>query len=193
MPWEKSFDMDTALAGAMRVFWRKGYEATSISDLLKGMQINKGSFYNAFESKQNVFLQALLKYDNDNRKATLAALSDVGNPLEAIRTLFDAIVDESANDPEQKGCLLVNTALDMQNLTPQIQKQVQDSLDEFEVFFRERLRTAQQQGLVSKGFDVDGDAAYLLSQVVGIRVLARGARDRAQLQTIADQTLRKVA
>lgn len=192
MPWEKSFDMNDALNGAMQVFWKKGFEATSISDLLRGMSLNKGSFYNAFESKQNVFLQALLKYDTENRKQTLSVLSDMENPMAAIRTLFDGIVIEAANDQEKKGCLLVNTALDMQNLAPEVQEQIKTSFGEFETFFRERLQAAQKQGQLSAGADIEADAAYLLSQVIGIRVLARGARGQGALQQIAVRTLAKI-
>ncbi len=62
MPWEKTFDIDEATDKAIEVFWKKGYEATSMSDLTQAMQINKGSLYNAFGSKKALFDRALARY-----------------------------------------------------------------------------------------------------------------------------------
>ena len=74
MPWEKDFDMDVALGDAMRTFWAKGYEATSMSDLTKAMKINKGSLYNAYGSKKELFTKALQKYDRAADQRTLRRL-----------------------------------------------------------------------------------------------------------------------
>ncbi len=63
MPWEKSFDEEVAIEKAMLVFWEKGFEPASIADLLEGTGLNRGSLYNAFGGKQQLFVKALLKYD----------------------------------------------------------------------------------------------------------------------------------
>lgn len=113
MPWEKSFDPEEAVDRAQKVFWAKGYEATSLSDLTDGMGINKGSLYNAFGSKKALFMRALLEYDRDNRQKSLTQLEAIDDPVIAVTTLFDGLIAETMADSEKKGCLLVNTALEL--------------------------------------------------------------------------------
>ncbi len=96
MPWEKSFDVDETLEKATRVFWSKGYEATSMSDLLAATGINKGSLYNTYKNKKNLFVMGLLKYDRDHLRATMSKLESMSDPVAAIALMFDGMVDECA-------------------------------------------------------------------------------------------------
>ena len=193
MPWEKEFDVDEAVDRAMKVFWAKGYEATSISDLTTAMGINKGSLYNAFGNKMSLFTRALLKYDTENRRASLKQLDAMDDPIEAVRTLFDSLVAESVADVERKGCLLVNTALDLPNHTEDIREMVTSALQEFEQFFVRVVERAQVRGQAPAHLDPNEVAKSLLTQVVGLRVLARGAFDAESLGAIGSQALEKIA
>jgi len=193
MPWVKDFDVDEAVDRAMKVFWAKGYDSTSISDLTEAMQINKGSLYNAFGSKKALFTQALLKYDRENRQAAIKQLEAVDDPITAIRTLFDSLIAESQADAERKGCLLVNTALDLPNHTEEIQRMVTAALQDFEQFFVRMIERAQERGEVPATLDAREAAKSLLSQVVGLRVLARGAFDAKSLKAIGTQALERIS
>ena len=193
MPWVKDFDVDVALDRAVRVFWAKGYEATSISDLAEGMQINKGSLYNAFGSKKELFKQALLKYDRENRQASLSQLETMEDPVAAIRTLFDSLIKESQTDAERKGCLLVNTALDLPNHTADIQRIVTTALSGFELFFERAIKRGQERGQVPATLKPRQVAKSLLTQVVGLRVLARGVFDARSLRAIRTQALEQIS
>ena len=84
MPWEKSFDEDEAVGKAMKVFWEKGYEPASMADLIAVTGITRGSLYNAFGGKEQLFIKALEKYDKDNRRAMLAKLEAMDDPQRAI-------------------------------------------------------------------------------------------------------------
>ena len=75
MPWEKQFDSDKALTDAMNIFWSRGYESTSMQDLVDSMGINRGSLYATFGSKRSLFLQALRHYDDIHRKAWVKELA----------------------------------------------------------------------------------------------------------------------
>ncbi len=193
MPWIKDFDEDVVINRAMKVFWAKGYEATSITDLVEAMQINKGSLYNAFDSKKALFTRVLLKYDRENRQATLENLEALDNPALAIATLFDALIDESKADKERKGCLLVNTALDLPNQPEEIQRMVSGALLDFERFFSRVLRLGQKRGDFAIDLDIKETAQWLVTQVVGLRVLARGAFGVSGLNAIRSQVLRHLA
>jgi len=193
MPWVKDFDVDGAVDRAMKVFWAKGYEATSISDLVAAMRINKGSLYNAFGSKKALFTRAFLKYDRENRQASLKRLEAMDDPVLAIETLFDSLIAESAADTERKGCFLVNTALELPNHPEDIQDMVTSALQDFERFFERTIKAAQARGDVPSGLDAGAAATSLLTQVVGLRVLARGAFDAVSLNAIRTQALQHIA
>ena len=192
MPWGKDFDVDDAVDRAMKVFWAKGYEATSISDLVKAMEINKGSLYNAFGSKKALFTRAFLKYDVENRQATIRQLEAMDDPVRAIEVLFDSLIEESAADAGRKGCFLVNTALDLPNHHKDIQDMVTSALDGFETFFEGRIRDGQKTGQIPASIDAKEAAQALVTLVVGLRVLARGAFDTQGLEAIRAQALRTI-
>lgn len=193
MPWVKNFDVDSAVDSAMKVFWAKGYDSTSISDLTEAMQINKGSLYNAFGSKKALFTQALLKYDRENHQAVIKQLEAMDNPIAAIRTLFDSLVAESQADAERKGCLLVNTALDLPNHSEEVQRMVTAALKDIEQFFLRTIERAQECGEVPANLNAREAAKSLLTQVVGLRVLARGAFDAKSLKAIGTQALEHIS
>ena len=153
MPWEKSFDVDDILDRATGVFWAKGYEATSLTDLIKATGINKGSLYNAFGSKKGLFTKALLKYDREQRQAMLAQLAVMDDPVAAINALFDGLIAQSLADKEHKGCLLVNTALDLPNHDKDIEKTVKASMRDFEAFFEQQLELGHSTGAIPTHVD----------------------------------------
>lgn len=173
----------------MHVFWAKGYEATSLSDLLKATGINKGSFYNAFGSKRSLFVQTLLKYDRDERRAMLDELSAMNDPVKAIKTVFDRMIAQSLNDTDKKGCFLVNTALDLPNHDEEIARTVRAGFDDLELFFKDQIQSAQNLGSISKSINPKETAKGLLSLSVGLRVLARGIFDPKSLRAIKKQAL----
>ena len=192
MPWVKDFDVDVAVDGAIRAFWAKGYDATSISDLVEAMQINKGSLYNAFGSKKALFIRALLKYDREHRQACLKDLEALDDPVSAIEALFDTLIAESRADAEHKGCFLINTALDLPNHSKDVQDMVTSALWDLEAFFQRNLKRARARGQVAATLDVDQAAKSLLTHIVGLRVLARGAFDAAGLEAVRAQALRQL-
>ena len=187
MPWEKSFDEQNAIKNAMHVFWEKGYEATSIANLIESTGINRGSLYNAFGGKRQLFTLSLLKYDTETRRAFLAQLEALDDPKLAFKKLFDALVFQSKNDTQRKGCFLVNTSIEIASHDEQTKDVVIQGFNEFEAFFRRGIEVAQTRGNMPKSLDASATAKTLLSLVVAIRVLGRGAYDDASLQVIADQ------
>ncbi len=193
MPWEKSFDEAEAVEKAMKIFWEKGYEATSITDLIEGTGVSRGSLYNAFGGKRELFVRSLLKYDGENRRAMLAELEAMDNPVEAIHILFDANVQETVEDTEKKGCFLVNTAVELPAHDARTQAIVTKGLDEFEAFFRRCIEVAQARQEMPGVLDPRATARALLSLIVGIRVLGRGAFDEAALRQISEQANRLLA
>ena len=189
MPWEKTFDVDEAVDQAMDLFWQKGYESTSLSNLMEAIGINKGSFYNAFGSKKNLFMKSLIKYDRVHRKAVFEEFAAMNNPVLAITMLFDGLVEQSVNDKDRKGCFLVNTALDLPHHDEKTEQTVKQGFTEVGAFFKRQIELGRQIGAIPTSVDADVTANSMLTLLVGLRVLARGVFDRDSLMAIRDQAI----
>ncbi len=189
MPWEKTFNLDDAIDRATQVFWSKGYEASSLSDLLKAIGINKGSFYNAFGSKKKLFTESLYKYEREQRRDVLAGFEALKDPLKAIERFFDAMIQQSLNDTDKKGCFIVNTALDLPHHDDDIQTAVNKALKDTERFFKQQIELGIKTGAIATAVNADECAKALLTLLVGLRVLARGVFDKTSLTAIKTQAL----
>ena len=189
MPWEKSFDESDVIEQAMEVFWQKGYAATSISDITDATGLKRGSLYNAFDGKHDLFVRGLLKYGNDRRTSKLRILETVDDPREAIRMFFDSLVKATLNDPDKKGCLLFNTALEYPSHDDVVKKLVNDGIKEVVTFFEGRINRGKELGIIPDSVETRPAAKALIALVVGIRVLGRGAFGRTALQQVAQQAI----
>jgi TetR/AcrR family transcriptional repressor of nem operon len=189
MPWEKSFNIDQAVSRATQVFWAKGYEATSLADILKATGINRGSFYNAFGSKKEIFILALTKYDSEERHNILMELTQLENPILAISVFFEVLVEKRIKDSERKGCFLVNTALDLPNHDKDITVKVKKSMESFELFFEQQITLGKQEDLISDDIDTKATTKLLLALVIAIGALSRGISDAASLNIIKSQAI----
>lgn len=187
MPWEKSFDEDEAVGKAMRVFWAKGFESASIADLIESTGITRGSLYNAFGGKEQLFIKALQKYDRDNRRAILAEFEAMDDPKRAIAALFDGIVTETIADADKKGCFIINTASELAIHGNEVNQIVHNGLREFEAFFRRSIEVGQARKDIPRNLDPEAIAKTLLALIVAIRVLGRGTFDEMALNKIAEQ------
>lgn len=189
MPWEKSFDESDVVEQAMEVFWQKGYAATSISDITDATGIKRGSLYNAFDGKHDLFVRGLLKYGSDRRTSKLRMLETVDDPREAIRMFFDSLVKATLNDPDRKGCLLFNTALEYPSHDDDVKKLVNDGIKEVVTFFEGRINRGKESGIIPDSVETRPAARALIALVVGIRVLGRGAFGKTALQQVAQQAI----
>jgi TetR/AcrR family transcriptional repressor of nem operon len=191
MPWEKSFDEETAVENAMQVFWEKGFEPASIADLLEGTGLNRGSLYNAFGGKQQLFVKALQKYDRD-RQALLAELEALDDPQKAITTFFDITLARTVTDQDHKGCFLFNTALQINTHDEEVNAIVTNGVREVEAFFRRSIEVGQARGAMPIELVPENTAKALLALIVAIRLLGRGVYTESSLRTIADEGKRMI-
>jgi TetR/AcrR family transcriptional regulator, transcriptional repressor for nem operon len=184
MPWEKEFDVQQTLQRAMQVFWSRGYEATSVQDLLDHMGIHRGSLYATFGDKRALFLAALRLYDSDCRKAQLEAIERVHVGKAAIQALFDGWVDTLVHDRARSGCFLTNTALEMAAHDSEVAALVAASQSDIESFFQRLVRRAQSLGEIAPQRDPVVLARGLLATLVGLLVLGRSRPEPALLRSI---------
>lgn len=189
MPWEKSFNIDKTLDNAMRMFWSRGFEATSMQDLTQGMGINRGSLYDTYGDKRSLFIAALKHYDTGYRKTRLAELEREYTPKGAIEALFLDWIDIVTTDADRRGCFLTNTALELSAHDAEIAAIVATSQKETEQFFRRQIKRDQSTGEIDQNLDATHTARLLLAALIGLLVLARSRPERALLKSIANSAM----
>jgi TetR/AcrR family transcriptional repressor of nem operon len=190
MPWEKQFNEDEALKDAMQTFWSRGYDATSLQDLVESMGINRGSIYATFGDKHSLFLEALKRYDEVERKDILANIRKGRSPRKAIQSLFDELIMDTVVNKNRDGCFLVNSALEIAPHDEDVAKIVSSAFEDIERFFRDLIKEGQVQGEISKDINVRDVARMLLATLIGIRVISRSWPEKSILNSIASQALR---
>ena len=178
----REFDEAVALDAAMDCFWREGYEATSVRDLAARMGITGTSLYNALGDKRSLFRQALQRYAERSTRERIARLESTLPPKQAIRAFLGEIVERSLDDRDRRGCLLVNSALEIAPHDPEVAAEVAARLGEIEVFFRRAVTAAQADGSVPPDRDAGDLARLLLGVTLGVRVLARSNPQRELLE-----------
>ena len=184
----REFDETKVLEAAMNCFWAQGFEQTSLRDLTERMGIAGASLYNAFGDKRSLYRQAFIHYLAQTVRERVARLEKLPSAL-AIRTFFDEIIERSVNDEQHRGCMLVNAALELAPLDPEIQKLVAEEMVFIEAFFRRCLEAGQKDGSIADTRPADELAKLLLSVLLGIRVLARTRPQRKVLEGAAKGVL----
>jgi TetR/AcrR family transcriptional repressor of nem operon len=192
MPWEKQFDVNEVLDTAMQAFWSRGYEATSMQDLVDRTGINRGSLYSTFRDKHALFLAALRTYDDTLRHKRLAYLESRYCPREAIRQLFLAFASQVSEKRGNRGCFLTNTALELAAHDPEAGKIVAHAQKEIEAFFARMIRKGKAEGEVAPHVKAAETAGGLLASLIGLAVLTRSRPERALLQSIVDDAVRRL-
>ncbi len=109
----KQFERSEALTSALEVFWTKGYEATSVQDLVDAMGVNRGSLYDTFGDKHALFVEAVEHYLNDSTSKLIEILSAGRSPLAGIQDFFNRVVNNLTSDNGCRGCLITNAAVEL--------------------------------------------------------------------------------
>lgn len=185
MPRSKQFEPEQALSSAMSAFWRHGYDATSMEDLMDCMGIGRASIYNAFGNKRALFLSALEYYVCNGGALQGVPMPD--SPRLAIMTAFRTIVERAVTGESCDGCLVVNTALELAPHDDEIAQIVNGIFVQQEALFRTFLERAMACGEVPQTLDPSRTAQALLALSIAVLVLARSRPDEPLLRSIEHQ------
>jgi TetR/AcrR family transcriptional repressor of nem operon len=185
----KEFDPDTALQKALELFWERGYEATSMADLVAHLGVARASIYATFGGKHDLYVKAFERYLQTRDPDVVEVLSQPGPVLPAVRSLVEAYAQESLCDERRRGCLVVNAAVEIMPRDPQIARRVEASWDNLETALTSALTRARAQGEIPADRDPRALARFLLVVMQGIRVLGRGHPDPGRLRDATEQAL----
>jgi TetR/AcrR family transcriptional repressor of nem operon len=184
----REFDEQTVLAAASDIFWTKGYEATSTRDLTARTGLTPSSMYAAFGDKRRLFRRALDHYLGRLREK-MAHLKATASPGQAITDFFEDTIERSLEDALQRGCLLVNSALEASPQDAEFRDIIARELKLIEDFFRSCVAEGQTCGDISRADPAEDIARQLLAVLLGVRVLARVRPERPLLTGAVAQTL----
>ena len=184
----QEFNTQQVLGKAMNVFWDKGYKGASLRDLLDEMNIGKGSFYAAFGSKRELFLDALKLYGK--KQAMVREIANIMSSLpakQAIELMFERVIDRAVED--KRCCLFGKTALEFWQSDAAIAKEVEAGVKQVEKIFYQAILKGQKDGEISPDKDPDSIAHFLTGIFYGLQVTGSALPDRKTLRDIVSNTL----
>ena len=180
----REFDEQQVIESLMTVFWNKGYEATTMQDLVKASGLLKGSLYGAFGDKQALYLAALKHYDRTRIQAGIDMLNGEGSARQKITRLFDNVIESTKRGLFAGGCLLCNASLEKAVSDKQVKAEIKTTI--------RRLKVAIMDALKMENVNEDQAAslaAFIVSAYFGTRVLAKGGAPAAMIGDTRDHCL----
>ncbi len=182
-----SFDREQVLEVALNSFWETGFSNTGIATLVDRMGLKPSSLYGAFSSKEGLFIEVLQRYSAQSLAQIELLLASADSPLAGVRALLDAVARDAIASEAHRGCLLVNTLLEVGRQNRTIQHEASVHLAEVEQRVANNLRQAQAAGELAAERDIDTLAALLMTMVWGMRVLGRTHPPAAKVQAVLAQ------
>ena len=176
----KEFEEAEVLNKALEVFWERGYEATSIQDLVDRTGVQRASLYGTFGNKHDLYLATLDHYYKQEFQL------DASEGLAGIRSLLRRIANEAANDC--RGCYIVNAAVEKAECDPAVQERMGRAAQAMEASLYGALHTAQRAGKIRPG-PLRPRARLLVTIILGLRVLAKTRAPRAVLDDVVASAL----
>jgi len=149
----KEFDQDRAIGAALELFWAHGYETTSLRQLLDGMGIGRSSFYQAFGSKETLFLLAVARYREWLAGRLQVQLTTADSGFQFLKAVLSSVADDCAGPGARRGCLVFNSAVEFGQSNPVVASEISASLDAFSAVFSAAVARAQREGDLAADLD----------------------------------------
>ncbi|MRH88885.1 TetR family transcriptional regulator [Nocardia sp. SYP-A9097] len=184
----REFEADSVVERAMETFWTHGYANTSPALLAEATGIGKGSLYNAFGSKRELFDLAFACYERMGAQLATEVLSQPGTTRERLRAWLRFAVDTDLEGPVRRGCLVTNTAVELAGHDAQATAAVVTGTERMTSLLAERIEQGKRDGDVPAEINARGYAEFVMNTLTGLRITAKTA-DSAMLYRIIDTAL----
>ena len=192
MPKSTQFDREEVVAKVTELFWKKGFHATSMQDLVDTTGLNRSSIYNTFGDKYQLFEESLKQYAVWQSDMTSQNMNNAKTPLESIKQLFSAILENIKNDPDNKGCFYSNCTTELSNSDSKIHRLLVENKDAVVQLFENKLLLAKDAGEISPGKNAHVLALYLYSNLQGLRITAMLSDNPNELDSLVSQILENI-
>ncbi|MFB7589919.1 TetR/AcrR family transcriptional regulator [Streptomyces sp. NPDC056169] len=186
----KEFDPDAALQAALDLFWARGYEATTMSDLVEHLGIGRASIYATFGNKHDLYMKAMDRYLETRDPKMVEELSAPGPALPAVRALVRRFAAQAATEGQRlNGCFVTNSAAELAPHDTAVARRVELSWEQIETLLYGALTRARAGGELPADRDPRALARMLLVLLQGIRVVGKASTDPGRVLDAAEQAL----
>ncbi|MEM7474510.1 MAG: TetR/AcrR family transcriptional regulator [Planctomycetota bacterium] len=186
----REFDMDEVLDAMVGVFWEKGYEGTSLSDILEATGLQKGSIYKAFQNKQEMFEKALERYLRLLHAETQAVVEKASSPLAGIEAMLKRVVEESCSKQSDfRGCLAVRSMADRTAHAERAIEILQAAVASAEKGLANLIEAAQSQGEIRCDLSAKSLAEALYCYISGMLATSRITTSKARTERLVSFAL----
>ncbi|MFV1983632.1 MAG: TetR/AcrR family transcriptional regulator [Thiohalomonadales bacterium] len=165
----KQFDQDAVLDKALQVFWNKGYEATSMQDLVSSMGINRASLYQTYGNKHSLFMTCIDRYIENTLTSMRQMLELSGPALNNLKQMFTGFVEQSLIE-QKHGCFINNSAVELGPHDADIAEKLRNSWNQFEKIFETIIERAIKNNEIDKNTNVEQLALLLNINLQGLMV-----------------------
>lgn len=173
----KEFDPEKVTESAMDVFWRKGFAATSIQDLVEETGLSRSSLYSTFKNKEGLYQKALQHYYQIRTQANIELLSRLGSVKDLISQLLFQIIEDELTDSQHRGCLIANASLELAGHDERTAKTVTYNFERLENALESLMIRGQKSGEISTHHSPLALALFFVNTIQGIRVLSKGCSE----------------
>jgi TetR/AcrR family transcriptional repressor of nem operon len=189
MPRVKLFDEQEVLTKAMNLFWKQGYSATSVQDLVSHLGINRASLYDTFGDKEQLFKKSFALYRKSNIEGLIQFFESRPDIKNGFSELFDIAIQEAILDKEAKGCFVVNTTTELIPNDESLIKVIEDNKSDFENLFYEYLKKGKNKGELKTNQDLRSLASLLFMLYNGVKVVSKINPQKQELKDSIDLAL----
>jgi TetR/AcrR family transcriptional repressor of nem operon len=186
----REFDTEAAVAAAMSTFRQKGFDGTSIQDLVEATGVGRGSLYAAFGSKEGLYLAAVDRYREDYALPLVELLRCGAPARELIREVLVSVVDEIVRDGSRQACLIVAAATERMHRDPQVAQRVRATTDSLEDALAGLITDGQASGQLSPTIDPIDAARFMVMTTHGLRVAGAINPDRRWLMSTVETAIK---
>ncbi len=192
MPKSELFNKALVLEQATGVFHDKGFNATSMQDLVDATGLNRSSIYNSFISKLDLYLECLKYYENNFNRETSKSLLKATDSLHAIKLIFDLYIKAITNEKYDKGCLIGNCKAEMANHNKSITSFLENNQTSMLTLLEDLISNGQEKTVINKKQSAKDYALYLFSSLQGFRMTGILITERTQLKSIVNSVLQSI-
>lgn len=185
----REFDQDKALDAAMHVFWEKGFEAASLSDLTAKMGIQRPSLYSAFGDKKGLFEAALRKYTSSHAAYVRGSLQKYASVKAAFRNFFEDMVSQEYEKSLSTGCFCINSMVELAPHDERFELLTREHQMYLAVIFQETIERGLRSGELAAGINAKSLAQTLVISLIGLTVFLKSRPDRAVVDNFVNQIL----
>ena len=186
MPRVEIFNREDVLNKMIAVFHNKGYNATSMQDLVDASQLNRSSLYNSFGNKLAIFLECLKTYQQKATRQTSSVLLKSNNALEAIKAIFKL---ETSDKKERNGCMITNCTSEMANQDVSVYSFLKSNKNNMITFLEDIIAQGQDEGIINTRQSSQAYALFVFSALQGYRSTGILLKDEQQLDSIIEIVL----